>query len=118
MPIVRPLTVAAFFSILSVAISSWFYIGVFILLFDARSRYLDYKKHQHLEWNPHLGNKFKRSWCSRGVAQCIWGEDAKKYFKEHDYKFYHVLPDRFPLILFTLKFWKSVFYGLGYSQFS
>lgn len=113
MPILRPLIVMAVFGLLAIFVSNWYYIGVVLLAFDTRARHVDYKRHKHLKWSPHLGDKFRRSWCSRGVAMSIWGEDAEKYFTQRGYLFYHIFPQGFPMVFFTKRMWKSIFFGLG-----
>lgn len=109
MPITRPLTVMAIFSLMAIFLHDIFYIGVIILAFDVRSRYIDYRNYKNFEWSNKMGTRFKRSYCSRGVAMHIWGEDAEQFFSERGYKWYHIFPDEFPFILTKRKFWKSVF---------
>lgn len=108
-PIVRPLTVMAIFSLMAIFLHDIFFIGVIIMAFDVRSRYMDYKKFKDREWSDTMGRRFMKSFCSRGVAIGIWGDTAEEFFKAHGYKPYHILPDGFPQVFFKRKFWKSVF---------
>ena len=108
MPVIRPLTVLCMFVLLSLALSKIFLVGVVILCVDVYARWRDYRRFKYVEWSHKLGHYFKTSWCSRGVAGCIWGEDAKVFFHQNGYRWWHITPDGFPFVFFRLKFWKSM----------
>jgi hypothetical protein len=108
-PILRPLIFTAIFSLMAIFVHDLFYIMMIILLFDIRARYVDYRNYKDREWSPMAGKRFMRSFCSRGVARSIWGNDAVEFFKARGYKPYHIFPDEFPMVLFKKRLWKSVF---------
>ena len=106
--IVRPALIglAAFFS--AVTIHWVFWIGVFVMVLDVRARYHDFLYLQDMAFDERIAARFGHSWCGRGVCEYVWPEEATKYYYDHGYRWYHIVPDGFPFVFFRLDFWKSV----------
>jgi len=103
----RPFLVMAGFAFLGGLIHPIFLLGVPVLILDIRARHIEYLKYRDLEWRFQYAYTLRRSWCARGVAQSIW-PDARKFYENLGYRWWHVLPDGFPGCFLRIAFWRSV----------
>ena len=106
--IYRP-TLVGIISFFFAVLFHWvFWIGVILMIFDARARYKDYLYLEDKRFSEAMCARFGHSWCGRGVCEYVWPEEATKYYYDRGYRWYHVFPDGAPWSFFRLDFWKSV----------
>lgn len=83
----------------------------FIGIADAAGRYKDYKYLSRFKYIPlRLVIFYGRSFCGRNVVLTI-DPDWRRHYRRAGYRWYHVLPDGFPTVIFKLKFWRTLFGG-------
>lgn len=57
-----------------------------------------------------LVNYYGHSYCGRHVVKTV-DPRTSVYYRIVGYRWYHVLPDGFPLVLFRRVFWRNLFFG-------
>lgn len=76
--------------------------------FDALSRAEDYRFYREVprERNAYfLCRRLKGSWCQRGVAIALLGDEARMWFNHWGYSWYDILPDNAPRCFVQRQFW-------------
>lgn len=81
------------FTILALLVGGIGYILSIFGLFDAISRYKEYKKLKTKSFKYKLLKVYSASACQRNMCIAIYGNKAKKYFNKLGYKWYNILPD-------------------------
>ena len=93
---------------------------------DARSRYQNYKQIKdqiyNFGYNTRILKPVLKSRCQRDAAATAAHElglrnECRKYFKNHGYRWYHLLPDfvfTHPFFFFSGYFWKTTFFAPTY----
>ena len=108
-PIDRPFIIWG----LTLSLASWvhpiFFVGTLIMTLDIIARYRDYLWLRGHVFSRGIAYQMRGSWCSRGVAECIWGRRAREFYHNLGYRWYHILPDGAPKIFLNPKFWVHVF---------
>lgn len=85
-----------------------FAVGI-IFLFDIGARYREYIMlvNKGAPWTGRDIRYFKLSFCRRWAA--VQAGMDREIFHKMGYRWYHVLPDGFPMCFFKPAFWRSLF---------
>lgn len=105
MSVLPPVSVALLACVLALFTHpAWLLLTVFGVL-DARGRHRDFVYLASQEYlSTRLADFYGKSFCGRHVVTTIspfW----RAYYKERGYRWFHICPQGFPLILFRPSFW-------------
>ena len=77
-----------------------------IYAWDCHKRFKEYRKIKTCAASERLFNIYSGSYCQRSVVMAVFKE-ARDYYRQQGYKWYHLLPDGWPRAAFTLKWWRD-----------
>ena len=101
-----PLLIATFFLAMS-CFHLIFLFGYFVMVLDISARSKEYTYLTRTGDVRYAKRKMRASWCGRTAAVAAIPEMREWYYQK-GYRWWHILPEGFPLVFLKPAFWKTV----------